>query len=98
MKKISFFVLINIVICFYANAGSPTVTRTNFTGNIVPQYELGNMPGSGSRLPVVFEATITGLTAGATYEYFVEACISSDIGTTNAGGGNTLCVNTTGAA
>lgn len=76
------------------------VTQSNFTGVIVPQYMAS---GTSTRLPILFRATISGLTANTTYRYFVQGATNSnangasiDFGTTNPGAGNPLLINTTG--
>ena len=59
--------------------------------------------GTSTRLPVMFRATVTGLTANTTYRYYVQGATNStagggsvDFGTVNAGAGNPLLINTVG--
>jgi hypothetical protein len=59
----------------------------SITDVVVPQYiEATN---SSTRLPAVFRVTLSGLTPGATYRYFMQGVIATDIATAN-GAGNPL--------
>ena len=69
------------------------LTQSGFTGVIVPQY-MGS--GTNNRLPVMFRATVTGLTASTSYRYYTQAAISSDLGAGNSGAGNPILLNTAG--
>ena len=78
------------------------LTQANFTGVIVPQF-MGS--GTSTRLPVMFRATVSGLTASTQYRYFTQGATNStagggtvDFGGTNPGAGNPLLVNTAGTA
>ena len=82
-------------ICF-----GQTLTQSGFTGVIVPQY-MGS--GTSTRLPVMFRATVSGLTASTVYRYYIQGATNSttgggtvDFGFTNSGAGNPLLVNTAG--
>lgn len=69
------------------------LTQSGFTGLIVPQY-MGS--GTNTRLPLMFRATVTGLTASTSYRYYTQAAISSDLGTSSSGAGNSILLNTAG--
>jgi hypothetical protein len=76
------------------------LTQSGFTGVIVPQY-MGS--GTSNRLPVMFRATVTGLSASTSYKYYVQGATNStagggtvDFGTTNSGAGNPILLNTAG--
>jgi hypothetical protein len=59
----------------------------SLTDVVVPQYiEAAN---ASTRLPAVFRVTLSGLTPNATYRYFMQGVISTDIATAN-GAGNPL--------
>jgi hypothetical protein len=65
----------------------PVLAAPGLTEVVVPQYmEAAN---STTRLPVVFRLTLTGLNPSATYRYFTQAVISTDLATAN-GAGNPL--------
>ncbi|NBR72408.1 MAG: fibronectin type III domain-containing protein, partial [Proteobacteria bacterium] len=72
---------------FAAVGQAQNLTQSGFTGVLVPQY-MGS--GSSTRLPVMFRATVSGLTASTTYRYYVQAALSSAIGTTASGAGNPI--------
>ncbi|OYU80351.1 MAG: hypothetical protein CFE23_09810 [Flavobacterium sp. BFFFF1] len=81
---------------------APLLTQSGFTGVIVPQYMAS---GTSSRLPVIFRATVSGLTPNTSYRYFINGATNAatgggtvDFGTTNAGAGNPLLVNSTGTS
>jgi hypothetical protein len=70
----------------------PLLAAPGITDVVVPQYmEAAN---SSTRLPTVFRVTLTGLTPSATYLYFPQAVISTDIATAN-GAGNPLILDAT---
>jgi len=72
------------------------VTQTaNFTpiAGFYPQY-LGS--GNTTRLPVMFRATMSGLTASTTYRYYAQGGISTDVGAANSGAGNPMLVDAAG--
>ena len=66
-----------------------SLTQAGFTGLLVPQYA-GS--GTATRLPILYRATVSGLTANTLYRYYTQAGISSDLGTTNSGAGNPLLI------
>lgn len=77
-----------------------TLVQSGFTSVLTPQYMSS---GTGTRLPVMFRASVTGLTANTTYRYYNQGATNStagggsvDIGTTNPGAGNPLLINSTG--
>lgn len=63
------------------------LTQAGFTPVILPQYVSS---GSATRLPIVYRATVSGLSASTLYRYVNQAAASTDIGTTNIGAGNPL--------
>jgi hypothetical protein len=70
---------------------SQTLTRTNFISVMTPQF-MGS--GDATRLPVVFRATVQGLTPNTTYKYYNQAAVyNTDIGTSNPGAGNPILVD-----
>jgi hypothetical protein len=78
-----------------------TLTQSGFVSIITPKY-MAN--GDGTRLPVMFRATVTGLTANTTYRYYNQAATNSsanggtvDIGSSNPGAGNPLLISAGGA-
>lgn len=81
---------------------APLLTQSGFTGVIVPQYMAS---GTSTRLPVIFRATVSGLTPNTSYRYFINGATNAttgggsiDFGTTNPGAGNPLLVNSTGTS
>lgn len=75
-------------------ASGQSITQTNFTGTITPQYMAS---ATSAKLPVMFRATISGLIANTTYRYFVFGCVATDFGSTNGAGGS-LLINSSGTA
>ena len=65
------------------------LTQAGFTGVLVPQYA-GS--GTATRQPVMYRATVSGLTASTLYRYYTQAGISTDLGTTASGAGNPLLI------
>ncbi|MBO9611616.1 MAG: ExeM/NucH family extracellular endonuclease [Dyadobacter sp.] len=71
------------------------LTQSGFISVLTPQF-MAN--GTGTRLPVMYRATVTGLTPGTTYRFYTQAAISDNLGGTNPGAGNPLLVNTAGTS
>ena len=76
------------------------LTQSGFTSVLTPQYMAS---GTSSRMPVMFRATVTGLTASTAYRYYAQGATNStsgggsvDFGTTSSGAGNSLLLNSTG--
>ncbi|GAA4046723.1 hypothetical protein GCM10022409_35980 [Hymenobacter glaciei] len=65
------------------------LTQTGFTGVLVPQYASS---GTATRLPVMYRATVSGLTSNTLYRYYTQAAISADLGTAVTGAGNPLLI------
>ncbi|MCI1187128.1 IPT/TIG domain-containing protein [Hymenobacter sp. DH14] len=65
------------------------LTQGGFTGVLVPQYASS---GTATRLPVMYRATVSGLTANTLYRYYTQAALSTDLGTTATGAGNPLLI------
>ena len=88
------FLFLMMVIFTSLNAlGQTNVTQSNFTGLVVPKSMAS---GGSTRLPVLFRATVSSLNANTTYRYYTQAATSAQIGTTNAGAGNPMLINSTG--
>ncbi len=66
------------------------LTQTNFTGVIVPQFMAS---GTSTRLPVIYRATVSGLTPNTVYRYYTRGAATTDFGTTNDGAGNSVLIN-----
>jgi hypothetical protein len=64
------------------------------TDVIVPQYMQGNRNSTGTRVPVAYRATVSGLTANTTYRFTNQVVTSTDASNVD-GGGN--AIYTTGA-
>ena len=80
---------------YTANAQvSANLVQSNFTGVVVPQVMSS---GTTNRLAVVYRARLSALTPNATYRYYSQLALQTDIGTTNPGAGNTIVINPTGA-
>jgi len=96
-SKIKFRLLLISMIVFFVgnffNAKSQNLTQSGFTGVIVPQY-MGS--GNTTRLPVVFRATVTGLTASTSYRYYTQLALATTFGTANSGVGNPLLISSVG--
>jgi hypothetical protein len=71
---------------------APTLTKTNFTSVAAPQF---SGSGNGSRLPVMYYATISGLKPNTIYRYVNQAAIGTDLGGTALGAGNPLLIDYT---
>jgi len=72
-----------------------SLVSQSLTTVILPQYIQGNTETNASRIPFVYRAKISGLTAQASYTYFNQIVISTDADTTN-GAGNCIFAPTTG--
>ncbi len=102
MKKITqkiIGVLLAVLSCIPL-LNAQNVTQSGFTSITTPLYMSS---GTSTRLPVMFRATVSGLTANTTYRYFVQAVTNSaanggsvDFGGTNSGAGNPLLINVSG--
>lgn len=90
MKRI--FTILFVLISFASTQEifSQTLTQSGFNSVLLPRYMA---QGTSTRLPYVFRATLTGLTANAKYIYFNQMAIRTDIGGTNPGAGNPLFIN-----
>ncbi|MBS1776485.1 MAG: T9SS type A sorting domain-containing protein [Bacteroidetes bacterium] len=91
MKQLYLATLVAFLALFYGlDARGQNITQANFTGILVPQYMAS---GGSTRLPVMFRATVSGLTANTTYRYYTTGATNSsangasvDFGTTNSAG------------
>jgi hypothetical protein len=88
MKKILLSIIISLIATL---TNAQVLTQSNYTGNIVPQV-IGSV--TGTRLPFIYRATLTGLAPNTIYRYFTNLAIRTDIGTTNSGAGNPLFIST----
>ncbi|MEI7977763.1 MAG: T9SS type A sorting domain-containing protein [Bacteroidota bacterium] len=88
MKKTLLSIIISL---FVLLTNAQILTQSNFTGNIVPQV-MGSL--TGTRLPLIYRATLTGLAPNTVYRYFTNMALRTDIGTTNSGAGNPLYIST----
>ena len=96
-KKMRFLLPILLLVLGNFSWGQ-NLTQSGFTGLVVPKYMAA---GTSTRMPVVFRATVSGLTANTTYRYYTNGATNStagggtvDIGTANSGAGNSLLINT----
>ena len=77
-----------------AVSGSVTPTLTEV---LLPQYLSGGVSGSNTnRVPYAFLATLSNLTASATYRYFTQAIANGQGATTANAKGNTIFINPSG--
>lgn len=72
---------------------SPNLTQINFTSVATPQYAGGGI--SNTRLPVMFYATVSGLSPNTTYRYINQVQLSSNFGGTALGAGNPILIDHT---
>lgn len=72
---------------------SPNLTQVNFTSVSTPQFAGGGV--SNTRLPVMFYATVSGLSPNTTYRYINQAQLLSNFGGTSLGAGNPLLIDHT---
>lgn len=70
------------------------LTQSGFLSVLTPQF-MGN--GTSTRLPVIYRATVTGLTPATTYRFYTQAAISDNLGGTNPGAGNPLLISADGS-
>jgi hypothetical protein len=68
--------------------------QSNFAGVVVPQVMSS---GNTTRLAVVYRARLTALTPNATYRYYSQLALQTDIGTTSPGAGNTIAISPSAA-
>ena len=72
---------------FAASGQAQNLTQTGFAGVLVPQYMAS---GSSTRLPIMYRATVSGLTANTSYRYYTQAALATVFGTASSGAGNPL--------
>lgn len=82
--------LIFLFIFFPVHASAQNLTQELFTAQLIP-VSMGS--GTSTRLPVVFRATVEGLTPSTQYRFFIQAARFTDLGGTNPGAGNPLLIN-----
>jgi|GEM_PF-942321 len=70
----------------------PNLTQANFTSVAAPLY---GSSGNTTRLPVMYFATVSGLTPNTTYRYYSQAAATTDFGTAATGAGNSILVDYT---
>lgn len=79
------------LIAFAAQAQN--LTQSGFVSVLTPQF-MAN--GTSTRLPVMYRATVTGLTPSTTYRFYTQAAIADNLGGTNPGAGNPLLISADG--
>lgn len=89
MKKLKVLILCLVVFASLFAQGQ-AVVKSGFDGVVVPKYMAS---GSSTRMSTPFYANVQGLNPGSLYKYYVTFVVSSDIGTTTTGAGNTLFVH-----
>ena len=72
---------------------STQLIQSQFTGVIVPQFMAS---GTATRMPIIYRATVSGLTPSTVYRFYTSAALTSDLLTSNAGAGNPLMLNADG--
>ncbi|WP_254413412.1 ExeM/NucH family extracellular endonuclease [Dyadobacter diqingensis] len=87
------FLFLLTLITATGNIHAQNLTQAGFTSVLTPLYMSS---GGSTRLPVMFRATVTGLTANTSYRYYTQAAITTDFTSTNSGAGNPLLINTAG--
>jgi len=77
----------------FRTSSDPTaLSMSNYISVLCPKYMSS---GTAARLPVAVRGTVQGLVPNKTYRYYNMMGISTDIGTTAAGAGILMLVNTT---
>jgi hypothetical protein len=82
-----------LLLSFITVRSQPPLTQSGFTSVLTPKFMAGT---DNARLPVMYRATVSGLTANTTYRFYTQAALSSDFGGTDGGSGNPLLVNSSG--
>ncbi|MBC7642429.1 MAG: hypothetical protein H7174_08865, partial [Flavobacterium sp.] len=102
LSKMKSFVLPIILLVITSTAFAQNLTQAGFTGITVPQFLAA---GNTTRMPVIFRASLTGLTANTAYKYYCQGVTNAstggavlDFGTTNSGAGNPILINGAGTA
>lgn len=88
MKKIR----LHFVLLFAAILLCSDLHAQSITGVVVPQYIQGLNGTNNNRVPFVYRAQLSGLSANTTYRFINQVVTSSDAPTTN-GAGNCIYVN-----
>ena len=83
--------LILLALCF-----SEALYAQSLTTVVLPRYVEGINGTNANRIPFAFRASITGLTANATYRYINQCVLSSDLSTAN-GSGNCIFASPSGS-
>jgi hypothetical protein len=83
--------LILLALCF-----SGALYAQSLTTVVLPLYIEGINGTNANRIPFAFRASITGLTANATYHYINQCVLSSDVATAN-GSGNCIFASPSGS-
>ena len=78
--------LLLFVFAMITNNVAQNWTRSNFASVVTPQYCFNN--GTNKRGPLIFRASISGLTGSTTYRYYIQGIISTDSGGTGSAGGS----------
>lgn len=83
MKRL---ILIIVFFIYNNNFFAQNWTQSNFSSVITPQYCFNS--STNKRGPLIFRATISGLSNSTTYRYIIQGILNSDIGGTNSAGGS----------
>ncbi|MBC7902523.1 MAG: hypothetical protein H7Y27_03845, partial [Gemmatimonadaceae bacterium] len=82
-------------------ASGQNLTQSGFVSVLTPKYMAS---GTSTRLPVMYRATVTGLTPNTVYRYFTQGATNStagggtvDFGTANPGAGNPVMISADGS-
>jgi hypothetical protein len=70
----------------------PNLVQSNFSSVSTPLY---GSSGTSTRLPVMFYATVSGLSPNTTYRYYTQAAITTDLATAATGAGNSILIDYT---
>ncbi|HEX7655105.1 MAG TPA: hypothetical protein VF607_16470, partial [Verrucomicrobiae bacterium] len=97
LKNLFHKVLTGLALSAGLTASAQNLTATNAflpIAGFYPQYD-GN--GNTTRLPFIYRATLSNLSANTTYRYYTGAGTNSDLGAANVGAGNPVLVKADGS-
>mgnify|MGYP003619141041 CR=1 FL=1 len=89
MKLFLFAISVFII---FTSVSNGQMVQSNYEGIIVPKNICS---GGTTRLPYIYRAKVTGLTANTKYRYYTQAVRYTDFGGTNSGAGNPVLINGT---
>lgn len=87
MKSILFTISIFLI---FTSLSKGQMVQSNYEGIIVPKNICS---GGTTRLPYIYRAKVTGLSANTKYRYYTQAVRYTDFGGTNSGAGNPVLIN-----